>query len=148
MQAVPLGSSSDPDRKKFDAIAAFETIFTSPDFSAGVMAPVRTDGSFSMGGEPVYDPAVDAFVDACYLHGWVDPNFDWVKWKTSAEASALLVDGTIAAASEADLVCLLTTFIRQERFVDGALLSAFEAGYIGAIVGRVAQLATAPPREV
>ena len=53
----------------------------------------------------------------------------------------------LEAATPEQLQRLLTVLIRQERFVDGALESAFESGLLVRILRRVAALAEDPALE-
>lgn len=88
-----------------------------------------------------YGPAVERFHEALGRDGWLAP-FDWTTWIADPEHLALLEDPTrIAAADEADLARLLTTIVRNDRFHDGFLASAFERGVILAIVRRAGVLA-------
>ena len=91
-----------------------------------------------------YSGLVDALVHAAYEHGWVRSDFDWGTWKDTEEAKELRDDPeALAAARPEQLARMLTTVIRQDRFVEGALLSAFETGMILRIVRRAAALLAA-----
>lgn len=93
-----------------------------------------------------YDPIVDSFVEAAYSHAWVLKDFDWPTWAQSAEATSLRDDETsIRNATPDQLARLLTVCIRQDRFVEGALMEAFDSGLILRIVERAAVLIGAPP---
>jgi hypothetical protein len=46
----------------------------------------------------------------------------------------------MAEANEDDLACVITTCLRADRFCDGYLAEAFEAGLITRVVGRAEQL--------
>jgi hypothetical protein len=50
----------------------------------------------------------------------------------------------LGTASPLFLKQILTTIIRQDRFVDGTIASAFEDGWLGWIVARAAVLADDP----
>jgi len=91
-----------------------------------------------------YDPVVDAFVEVAYSHAWVLKDFGWPTWAQSVEAKSLRDDETaIRKAVPEQLARLLTVCIRQDRFVEGALMNAFDSGLILRIVERAAALASA-----
>lgn len=88
-----------------------------------------------------YSDVVNSFIDAAYLHSWIVKNFDWGEWSQSAEARRLHDDeSALAHATAEQLGRLLTLHIRQDRFVDGALLEAFESGLMLRVVRRAAVL--------
>ncbi|HEY5071510.1 MAG TPA: DUF6508 domain-containing protein [Caulobacteraceae bacterium] len=129
------------------ALAAFLPALREPGFRAGELC----------GGDEIepgvfrapfvsYAPVVDSFVETAYAHAWVLKGFDWAAWAQSAEAKALRDDETaVRSATPEQLARLLTVCIRQDRFVDGALMDAFDSGLIPRIVQRAAALAGAPP---
>ena len=62
---------------------------------------------------------------------------DWMRWAGTAEAQELISDPTaIAGASHDDLIYLLTTIIRGQRFSDGEIAGAYERGTLLAIAER------------
>ena len=129
----------DPDLR---VLARFLPVVESADFNAGEWAPVRRleDGAFHM-PFVIWSDATTEFVQAAYDGGWVLQEFNWPEWAASDEAQAFAKDPErIAAASARQLAQLLTIFIRQDRFVEGALTGAFESGHIPAIVRRAANL--------
>lgn len=125
-----------------EALARFLPQFEAPGFTAGEF----------VGGEKVesrvfrmpfvtYSDAVSEFIQAAYANELVLRDFDWPIWAQTAEAAALRDDrAQLAEASPDQLKRLLTICIRQDRFVEGALLSAFESGLILNIVRRAAVL--------
>ena len=124
------------------ALADFLPVFRKPTFKAGEWAGRKetAPGVFEM---PYvnYDPVADAFVKAAYEHGWVMPDFDWPAWVLSAEARSLRDDETVLSiATPEQLAQLLTICIRQDRFVEGALMVAFDSGLMLRIVERAAAL--------
>ena len=126
-------------------LARFLPAFESPDFKAGEWAGMVEEepGVWTM---PYvrYGDITEEFVHAAYDHGWVQPSFDWGEWKQSDEAVALRDDAErLAAATPEQLTRMLTVVIRQDRFVEGALLDAFECGMILSIVRRAAALLAA-----
>ena len=78
--------------------------------------------------------------------GFVQP-VPWMDWAGTPEAQRLIGDpATIAGASREDLVYLLTTIIRGERFGDGQIAGAYERGTLLAVARRAeAFLASAGP---
>lgn len=88
-----------------------------------------------------FSDAADGFVRAAYDLGWVRTDFNWPDWAHSPEAEHLRDDPECMACATPDqLSRLLTVVIRQERFCEGALESAFESGLLTAICRRAAQL--------
>ena len=86
-------------------------------------------------------PKVEEFFHMAYREGWVLPGFDWPNWAQTPEAIRLRDDpAALAVATAEQLAQLLTVCIRQDRFVDGALVGAFNDGLILAIVRRAAVL--------
>lgn len=84
---------------------------------------------------------MNEFLVAAEKNGWVLSDFNWPKWAQSAEAKRLRDDeSALALASERQLARLLTAEIRQDRFMEGALLRAFESGLIARILRRFAAL--------
>ena len=88
-----------------------------------------------------YGDTADAFVKAAYAGGWVLSDFDWGMWAGGEEAAQLRDDpAALARATPDQLARVLTVCVRQDRFVEGALLDAFESGLIRRIVQRAADL--------
>lgn len=86
---------------------------------------------------------LDKFVQAAYQYEWVSGDVNWGEWKQTPEAKKLRDDpNVLSQASEYDLVCLLTTCIRQERFCEGTLESAYESGLLTRILQRADSLLT------
>lgn len=83
-----------------------------------------------------YQPEVDRFVADMYAAKFVRP-VDWMAWAGTAQAQHLISDPTaIAGASQDDLIYLLTTILRGERFSDGEIAGAYERGTLLAIAQR------------
>ncbi len=83
-----------------------------------------------------YQPEIDRFVVDMYAAKLVRP-VDWMRWAGTPEARDLISDPTtIARASHDDLIYLLTTIIRGERFSDGEIAGAYESGTLLAIAQR------------
>jgi len=80
------------------------------------------------------------FVHDMASAGFVQP-VDWMAWAGTPEAQRLIRDpAAIAAAGPEDLVLLLTTIIRGERFSDGQLAGALERGTLLALARRAQAL--------
>ncbi|MBI2776802.1 MAG: hypothetical protein HYX57_06030 [Chloroflexi bacterium] len=87
-----------------------------------------------------YQPEVDRFVEDMYAAKLVRP-VDWMRWAGTPEAQRLISDPTaIADASQDDLIYLLTTIIRGERFSDGEIAGADERGTLRAITEKAQAL--------
>lgn len=83
-----------------------------------------------------------AFVQAAYDLGWVRGDIDWSQWMQTSEAARLRdEEAALAVATHRQLVHLLTTLIRQDRFCEGSLAGAFESGLLTRIIRRAAVLA-------
>lgn len=130
---------SGPD---LNVLAAFLPEFERPGFSPGDMVfPAKGDDRvFEVGYAALSAPARD-FASAAYRSGWVLESFDWLTWSRTAEARDLLSEpAAIAQATAEQLAKLLTLIMRQDRFVEGALLGRFRDGSILAIVRRAVEL--------
>jgi hypothetical protein len=131
------------------ALAAFLPRLESPDFSPGGFSEMRkeADGTLIL---PYWIPSETAsdFIRMAYDTGWVWPDFDWVKWARTEEATRLHEnEGAMASATEEQLAKLLTALIRQDRFVEGAMNAAFQSGLILHLVKRAAALNTRLPNH-
>ena len=125
------------------ALAGFLAVFEEPGFQFGTWhgGERKEPGVISM---PyfVLSETAESFVRMAYEQGWVLMGFDWPAWKETEEAIALRDDpDALAAASPEQLAKLLTVLIRQDRFVEGRLNSAFEAGLLTGIARRANILA-------
>lgn len=87
-----------------------------------------------------YPAEIDRFTSDMYAAKLVR-SIDWMRWAGTPEAQRLLSDLTsIAEASHDDLIYLLTTIIRGERFSDGEIAGAYERGMLLAIAKRAQSL--------
>ena len=87
-----------------------------------------------------YQPEVDRFVADMYTAKLVRP-VDWMRWAGTPGAQRLISDpAAIAGASHDDLIYLLTTILRGERFSDGEIAGAYERGTLLAIAQRAQAL--------
>jgi hypothetical protein len=83
-----------------------------------------------------YEPEVDRFEADMYAAKLVRP-VDWMRWSGTPEAQRLIADpAAIVNASHDDLIYLLTTILRGERFSDGEIAGAYERGTLLAIAQR------------
>lgn len=72
--------------------------------------------------------------------GLVRP-LDWMAWADTSDAQRLITDPeAIADATDEDLVYLLTTIIRGERFADGQIEGALQRGTLRAVAERARSL--------
>ena len=79
--------------------------------------------------------------DTWYAEGWVMAGFDWPSWTGTPEALGLRDDPEVLKqATPVQLAKLLTVLIRQERFVNGALASAYDSGLLTAVLRRAEEL--------
>jgi hypothetical protein len=136
------GGSRDVMQERLAALAGFLPLFEAKGFEFGrwhksqeIEPGVKTLPQFEAGETAL------AFVRMAYEEEWVLRNFDWPAWSSSKEAMRLRDDRkALAAASPEQLAKLLTVLIRQDRFVEGALNSAYESGLLAAIARRAAVL--------
>jgi hypothetical protein len=113
------------------ALADFLRVFTREEFSFGeYIQPEPRDGVMIMGYFR-YAPEVRDFTAKMRKYGWGDRNFNWPDWKQTKEAAQLRDDSEILAqATDEQLSKLLTVVIRQDRFVEGGLASAYDSGLL------------------
>jgi hypothetical protein len=129
-------------RQQLHALAQFLPVFEADGFEFGhwVYPPPETANVLVMGHYSLSSPA-DAFVQIAYKAGWVLPHFDRGEWCVTDEAAELRDNRKVlAAATPEQLAKLLTVIIRQERFCEGVVESAYEAGLLTAVIRRAAQL--------
>ena len=124
-------------KDRLEALAEFLPIFETPDFEFGRF--VDEPGTF---GYYSFSEDASRFIDVCYETKWVNLRFDWGAWTNSLEALRLRDDpAALESATPDQLQNLLTVVIRQDRFVEGALASAFESGLLVSILRRAGVLA-------
>jgi len=130
-----------PGRERLAGLAAFLPVFQAPGFSFGEWGggEKTESGAITMPYFALSEEA-SAFVHAAYDLGWVLEGFDWPKWKDTQEAQSLLEPSVLADATPEQLAQLLTTLIRQDRFVEGGLASAFKSGLLTRILERANRL--------
>ena len=123
------------DRAKLEGLAAYLSVFETPGFLFGHWT--KPNGT-SILPSFVHTPEARSFIKAAYALGWILSEFDWGKWKETEEAKELRDDPkALDSASTEQIAKLLTTVIRQDRFVEGALESAYSSGLLNAILGRM-----------
>jgi hypothetical protein len=104
-----------------DAVAGNENIRTMPYFEPGDWAM--------------------RFTDMLYQSGWILEGFDWMQWAQTPEGQSLISNkDAIATADEKQMARLLTALVREDRFSEGALASAFDKGLLLAIAERAQRL--------
>ena len=87
-----------------------------------------------------YSAEIDRLTSDMYAAKLVR-SIDWMSWAGTQEAQHLISDPTaIARATHDDLIYLLTTIIRGERFSDGEIAGAYERGTLFAIAERAQAL--------
>jgi Family of unknown function (DUF6508) len=92
-----------------------------------------------------YQPEVERFEKEMYAAKLVRP-VNWMQWVGTAEAQHLICHpAAIAGASHDDLIYLLTTILRGERFSDGEIAGAYERGTLLAIAQRAQALLNGEP---
>lgn len=129
-------------RERLQALAAFLPLFEKPGFVYGTWHKSEQEkpGVFVL---PHFEPSETAvsFVHTAYDQGWVLVDWAWSAWIKTEEAVSMRDDpAALAVASPKQLAKLLTVLIRQDRYVEGALNSAFESGLLTAIIRREAEL--------
>lgn len=136
------GKKSPTQRQRLQALAKFLPIFESDGFKfGGWVHPPSEEPNVIIMGYYALSAESEGFVDAACKNGWVLPDFDWGKWLSTAEAAELRDNREVLAKATAEhLAKLLTVIIRQDRFCDGVMESAYEAGLLTAIVRRASQL--------
>jgi ADP-ribosylglycohydrolase len=126
-------------REDIDALLDYLPLIQAPDFTPGRMegGEQRPDGAFTM---PYYVMSEDAaaLVRALAGAGFVFP-YDWPGWM-QAKGRELMNPQGIASAYLPDLQRLVTAVVRQDRFVEGAIGSAFEHGFFVRVLKRLKEL--------
>ena len=120
--------------KSLRALALYAPIFEADGFSWGRW--IDPDHPQVMPYFVESDGAL-AFIDEAYRQGWVIKNFPWSEWIASEEAEKLRSEpGAVEAATAEQLGKLLTSCIRGDRFREGTLAEAFDAGLLTRIARR------------
>lgn len=128
--------------KRLRGLAAFLPLFEEPGFTFGQWSEVKKTepGVITLPFFTLSNTA-DAFVRAAHDLEWVRHDFDWPKWMQTTEARRLRdKEDALASATSDQLARLLTVVIRQERFCEGSLASAYDSGLLTGILRRAAAL--------
>ena len=123
---------------KLRGIVAFLRRFQAPGFKFGhwTQPPSDRPGVMILPHFSLSDVA-RSFKQTAHKLGWVVRDFDWGTWMQTPEAQSLRDDDQVfAQATPEQLARLLTVCIRQDRFCEGALESAFESGLLTRILER------------
>lgn len=134
---------------RLDRLIAFLPVFETPGFSFAIWhtATQSTAGALTLPYCMLTGPASE-FVSTAYAAGWVLQDFDWPAWSHTPDAVQLRDDpSALERATAVQLAKLLTVLIRQDRFVEGALASAYDSGLLTAILRRAAILRQEIERE-
>jgi hypothetical protein len=127
---------------RLHALSVFLQYFDKPDFEFGnwdVPSPDEPD-AVSMPYYSLSEVAL-SFQKTAYENGWVLPDFDWPSWIKTPEAKELRdKPESLARATKEQLAFLLTFIIRQDRFCEGTLASAFDSGLLSNIIRRASAL--------
>lgn len=120
--------------------AAFRPVFERAGFVfAETISGHIDDGMIVLGGSSLGEEA-SRFSQTLYDYGWVRV-FDWSGWRAGAAGEALMHDpAAMETASRDDLVRVLTTCVRADRFCDGYLAGACRAGLLTRVVVRAEAL--------
>ncbi|MGI4939632.1 MAG: ADP-ribosylglycohydrolase family protein [Janthinobacterium lividum] len=130
-------------RERLAALAGFRTEFELDRFQFAIQMPSKRDGDLiTLGWSSLGDEA-ERFYQMVYDYGWVRMS-DWTAWRDTEAGRRLMQDpDAMGRATEDDLMNVLTTCIRADRFCDGYLAGAYDAGLIGRAVLRAGELLTA-----
>ena len=122
-----------PSDANIRAILSFLPVLESPGFAFGEM--VAPPGQF---GYARMAPEVEAFMQALYDNGWVEP-FDWSEFQD--EAIGYFENPSRLETADLETIRkFLTLHVRKDRFCEGHFLEMLKAGHIQAILRRLATL--------
>jgi hypothetical protein len=127
--------------ERLAGLVRFLTEFTAPGFEFGRWeTPPSGDPNVICLPFFSLSETTTSFVQA-YALGWVLSGFDWAAWKDTPEAVSLRDDPAAMAIATTDhLARRITVCVRQDRFVEGALSSAFESGLLTRVLQRAAAI--------
>lgn len=132
--ALRTGDSPESWRR----LASFVAILNDPEFEFGRWVPSREgeDGVIHMGWFELSPAALDLVRSMV-----VSPNVDWPEWARSPQGKRLMSDpAAVADATPQQLIALMTTMVRGDRFSEGTLAHFHDSGHIRAVVRRAAAL--------
>lgn len=130
-----------------EGLARYARLFEVPDFQFATWRQPAS-GASDPHASPVCDYSDEAvsFIRAVYDLGWARKELNWSNWMSTPEAKWLTASPDhIAEASFDQLGKLLTALIRGDRFIEGNLKAAFDAGLLTAIVRRAETILSASP---
>ena len=129
-----------------DAVLAFLPIFEDKAHVAGELTPFeRLDEHTLALPRASYSREVFDFERALYEHRWI-VKFDWGEWGHGEGNHYFRSTEDIASAPLDDLRRVLTAISRQDRFIEGGLLSHFESGLIVAVLRRIREFRCSWPK--
>ena len=129
-------------RERLAALAGFRIAFERDGFQFATSVPPERDGNLTIMGWTMLGADAEHFYKMVYDYGWVR-RLDWMAWRDTEAGRRLMQDeDAMAQATEDDLASALTTCVRADRFCEGYLADAFEAGLIGRVVLRAGRLLT------
>lgn len=127
-------------RERLAALTAFRAAFLRDGRPAEQGLQAGHEGGLTDQSRPNVSGDLAALHQALYDYGWVRP-FDWTAWRSTEAGQRLMHDpAAMKHATENDLVRVLTTCCRADRFCEGYLDEAFKAGLIGRVVLRAERL--------
>jgi ADP-ribosylglycohydrolase len=127
-------------QERLEALAAFRPVFEREGFVFADEIPARADGDLIVLGGSSMGEETSRFYQMLYDNSWIRM-FDWTTWRAGPAGERLMQDpAALAAASPDNLVRVLTTCVRADRFCEGYLADAFKAGLIGRVVIRAEAL--------
>lgn len=87
-----------------------------------------------------HDPELLRFIGDAGAAGFVQP-VDWMAWAGTPRGRELMVDASaVATADTGELILLMTTIVRGDRFSEGTIADAFDRGILLAICRQAAAL--------
>lgn len=133
--------SSEPTSADLLAVCTFARRFEEPDFVAGTWTPPsKGDDGVIQVGYWVASEDVAAWEQALYEHHVVIP-FDWSEPAWARQMRRYYEDPDLLESADlATVRQVLTALVRAERFSEGTLAEAFEAGVPQAAMRRLQDL--------
>lgn len=130
-------------------LAGFSRAFEAPGFQFATWhQPVSGTPGLHVFPACNYGDDAVAFIKAAYELGWVRQGFNWSDWMGTPEAKRLTANPKhIAEASFDQLAKLLTALVCGDRFNEGGLRAAFDAGLLAAIVRRAEAMLSTSQNE-
>ena len=135
-------SNAISDSERLKRLASYVPVLSDeakPFFESGQMVGRGTwDEPFEFGSAGPFPAEIgNAFVEIAYATGWVRNDFDWMDWSVTEEGADLRESRvSVLRANQDQLGKLLTSFIKADRLIDGALQDAYSRGMLLAIAER------------